>query len=632
MRSFTLLCFAILLCFPLAGQDTIRVVSKIDKVTVYREGAQVHRSARAAIPEGRTVLVFSGLPVKLVEQSLRVELASSEVTVVGVRYRRHYPALRVESPGVRENRDRLALLSRSERILQTELEIGRQEEEVLVANRDLGGSASGLSAEDLEQGVRYHRERIAAIRRERLLINERLTAVQGSIDSVNLVYARLTQDSLGSVSGEAIVEITADLPLRDTFSLRYVVAAAGWDPTYDLRVTDTREPLILQYRARVRQASGEDWERVKLTLSTGDPSQPIAAPTLEVWSLAPGLRPPGYTPRESYGLSETDVRSVSGRVTDEEGTPLVGATILIKGTRVGTVTDMDGAYRLNIPPGSRTFQVSYTGFDNQSVPIRGSRMDIRLQEATAQLDEVVVVGYGGSDLIARLAGRANGVGVRGTQQAAAPTVPVSLSRRPTTLEYAIDLPYTIQSGGTYRSVDIRQRRLDVTYHHTAVPKLDDRVFLSALLPAWDSLDLIGGEMSVTVDGSYLGTTTLDPAHTGDTLTIDLGPDPAVVIERAVSERFTRSGGLLGGKQNVWRGWRITARNTKPVPINLVVVDQIPVSIDGDIDVDAELPRAASYRAETGLLRWEVSLAPGAQWSDEFGYRVRYSTSGTVYLE
>ena len=125
---------------------------------------------------------------------------------------------------------------------------------------------------------------------------------------------------------------------------------------------------------------------------------------------------------------------------------------------------------------------------------------------------------------------------------------------------------------------------------------------------------------------------LDPAHTGDTLTIDLGPDPAVVIERDVSERFTRTGGLLGGKQNVWRGWRITARNTKTVPINLVVVDQIPVSIDGEIDVDAELPSAATYRAETGLLRWEVSLAPGAQWSDEFGYRVRYSTSGTVYLE
>ena len=632
MRSFTLLCFAILLCFPLTGQDTIRVDSKIDKVTVYREGAQVHRSARAAIPDGRTVLVFAGLPVKLVEQSLRVELASSEVTVVSVRFRRRYPTLRVESPGVRENRDRLALLSRSERILQTELEIGRQEEEVLVANRDLGGSASGLSAEDLEQGVRYHRERIAAIRRERLLINERLTAVKGSIDSVNLVYARLTQDSLGSVSGEAIVEITADLPLRESISLRYVVAAAGWDPTYDVRVTDTREPLILQYRARVRQASGEDWERVKLTLSTGDPSQPIAAPELEVWSLAPGLRPPVYMPQESYGLSETEVRIVSGTVTDEVGTPVVGATILIKGTSVGTVTDMDGAYRVNIPPGSRSFQVSYTGFVSQSVPIRGSRMDIRLQDDTSLLDEVVVVGYGGSDLVSRLAGRANGVGVRGTKQATAPTVPVSLSRRPTTLEYAIDLPYTIQSGGSYRSVDIRQRRLDAIFQHTAVPKLDERVFLSALLPAWDSLDLIGGEMSVTVDGSYLGTAMLNPAQTGDTLTIDLGPDPAVVIERDVSERFTRAGGLLGGKQNVWRGWRITARNTKTVPIHLVVVDQVPVSIDGDIDVDAELPRGASYRADSGLLRWEVSLGPGAQWSDEFGYRVRYSTSGTVYLE
>ena len=632
MRSFTLLCFAILLCLPLVSQDTISIDSKIDIVTVYREGAQVHRSALAAIPEGRTVLVFTDLPAKLVEQSIRVEFASSEVTVVGVRFRTRYPTLRAESSNVRENRERLAMFSRRERILQTELEIGRQEEEVLVANRDLGGSASGLSAEDLENGVRYHRERIAAIRRERLLLHERLTEVKGSIDSVNLIYARLTRDSLGSVSGEAIVEITADLPLRESISLRYVVAAAGWDPTYDVRVTDTREPLILQYRARVRQATGEDWERVKLTLSTGDPSQPIAAPSLETWALAPGLHPPGYTARESFGLKETDIRSVSGRITDEEGSPLIGATLHIEGTSIGTVTDRNGTYALDIPPGSRLINVSYVGFESQTIPVRGQRMDLTLQPAAALLNEVVVTGYGQDNLSSRLAGKLSGIAIRGFGAVATPTVPVTVPRRPTTLEYAIDLPYTIQSGGSFRSVDIKQQKLDVTYQHTAVPKLDERVFLSALLPAWDSLDLIGGQMSVTVDGSYLGTTVLDPAHTGDTLTIDLGPDPAVVIERDVSERFTRTGGLLGGKQNVWRGWRITARNTKTVPINLVVVDQIPVSIDGEIDVDAELPSAATYRAETGLLRWEVSLAPGAQWSDEFGYRVRYSTSGTVYLE
>ncbi len=83
---------------------------------------------------------------------------------------------------------------------------------------------------------------------------------------------------------------------------------------------------------------------------------------------------------------------VSGTVTDSGGEPLIGANILVKGTSVGTVTDFDGNYSLEVPEGASTFIVSYTGYSTQEIPITGGNMDIVLQEGL-NLSEVVVTGY-----------------------------------------------------------------------------------------------------------------------------------------------------------------------------------------------------------------------------------------------
>lgn len=89
-------------------------------------------------------------------------------------------------------------------------------------------------------------------------------------------------------------------------------------------------------------------------------------------------------------------RTVSGKVT-ESGTddPLVGATILAKGTTTGTVTDVDGNYSLNVPAGCTALQVSYTGFTAVEVSIGVSNvLNVSLSQGEMSMSELVVVGYG----------------------------------------------------------------------------------------------------------------------------------------------------------------------------------------------------------------------------------------------
>ncbi|NUQ25035.1 MAG: SusC/RagA family TonB-linked outer membrane protein [Saprospiraceae bacterium] len=87
-------------------------------------------------------------------------------------------------------------------------------------------------------------------------------------------------------------------------------------------------------------------------------------------------------------------RTISGTVTDEKGEPLIGASILVKGTTSGTVTDVDGKYSLQAPA-EGMLVVSYTGFTTKEVALGPSNaVDIALEESAEQLSEVVVTAIG----------------------------------------------------------------------------------------------------------------------------------------------------------------------------------------------------------------------------------------------
>lgn len=86
-------------------------------------------------------------------------------------------------------------------------------------------------------------------------------------------------------------------------------------------------------------------------------------------------------------------KNVTGIITDERGEPVIGANIIEKGTTNGTITDIDGKFSLEVSPKS-ILLVSYIGYNTQEVPVSGqSAVNIRIQEDTKALDEVVVVGY-----------------------------------------------------------------------------------------------------------------------------------------------------------------------------------------------------------------------------------------------
>jgi TonB-linked SusC/RagA family outer membrane protein len=104
-----------------------------------------------------------------------------------------------------------------------------------------------------------------------------------------------------------------------------------------------------------------------------------------------------HMPAKAEKTTSMEEFSVSGTVTSQsDGYPLIGATIQVKGeASTGTITDVNGAYAIDVPNSNDTLVVSYLGYLTQEVPVNGrSIIDIVLAENVSQLDEVVVVGYG----------------------------------------------------------------------------------------------------------------------------------------------------------------------------------------------------------------------------------------------
>ena len=105
------------------------------------------------------------------------------------------------------------------------------------------------------------------------------------------------------------------------------------------------------------------------------------------FAVADGLKQDAVTVTQQHNVK------ASGIVTDEAGEPLVGVSVLVKGTTLGSITDLKGRFSLDVPEGS-TFEISYIGYKTQIVKAERTPMNIVLKEDTQKLDEVVVVGFG----------------------------------------------------------------------------------------------------------------------------------------------------------------------------------------------------------------------------------------------
>lgn len=190
------------------------------------------------------------------------------------------------------------------------------------------------------------------------------------------------------------------------------------------------------------------------------------------------------------------------------------------------------------------------------------------------------------------------------------------------VEFKISIPYDIPSNGEAYEVEIQRSEINSDYSYYAAPSLETTAFLLSRLTDWSELNLLPGDANVFFQGSFVGASFLDPYSTDDTLDVSLGKDKNIIISREKLEEFCKSN-TFGGNKKTTRAYKIAVKNNKSIPVSIQVEDQVPISEQNDISVTVGEIIDGSLNEKTGIITWEINLAPGEIKEVSFSFEVKH---------
>ncbi|TNE55250.1 MAG: mucoidy inhibitor MuiA family protein [Bacteroidetes bacterium] len=543
-----------------AGEE-IQLKSKIDRVTVYMQGAQVYRKASFQVKPGVSQLIIEGISPLIDPKSLQVQ-GSGRVVIIDSKYDRYYPKPENNQSGqlplkIRKSiallQDSLEELDFELKQLHDEITIIKETANILKSNGAIQGKGKvNDSIPLLKDAVSYYAEKMNELTRKGNLLRRKKSKKeklregmrQRLTDLQNYQQSQFPKKDKGPIH-RLLITVSSKEYVTGKMEVSYLVSKAGWTPLYDLKSSAQDGKVHLTYKAQVYQNTGIDWDDVRLAVSTNNPYRNKTKPSLHPW----------YVDYQSIYMN--DLRN--GQPAMEGG---------LKPKRMEEDDREENLEVLNVRP-------------------KGVDMT-QATEFVQMVDQIIAA------------------------------------------EFKIDLPYTIQSNNTKHMVLVKQEELDAKYRYFTVPKIDPSVYLVAQITKLDELKLVPAKANIFFEGSYMGETYIDPTQMEDTLSLSLGKDPNILVKRSLIAKDSKDR-VIGSQRERTNAFEIEIRSMKSSTIELVVQDQIPVTLNKDINIEVLNKGKAKLNKQAGILQWELKLKAREHEKLNFGYKVKFDKNQQVAL-
>jgi uncharacterized protein (TIGR02231 family) len=256
----------------------------IGHVTVFLSGAEIEGDTRIEVPQGTSEIILTNVAGNLNAQSISVG-ADNNVVIQSVTPKNDYLGEKTLSPQARQIGDSIEFLKlKLQETLNKKATVDEQIS-VIRSNRATGGANSGLNVTELQKMLD-----LIALRMNNLL-NES-NSLQSSSDKtkkrITLLEQQYNQELQKGFQpgGQLLVKLYSPVPAATNLHVSYITPNASWTPVYDLKVAKINEPVQIVYKANVVQNTGISWDKVKLSLSTGNPNEGSNAPEMQAWFLS----------------------------------------------------------------------------------------------------------------------------------------------------------------------------------------------------------------------------------------------------------------------------------------------------------------------------------------------------------
>ncbi len=283
-KPFIALGFILLNCLTLVAQEhTINATPSIKQVTVFLNRAQIETLTPITIESGKTQIRLQNQTTFLDPQSIQVS-GKGDFTILSVEHETDYLKKENKPAKIAQMEDSISKYSVRIDFNNQINEILNKEEQLILANQNIKGTNTNLTAKELEAMADFFRERMEAIREEIIdnkILNNKYQVIVNSYNNQLREY----NQAVNQPSSTIIVTVSAKSAITGSLTTTYITSNAGWYPLYDIRAKDAKSPVQLAYKAQVLQNTGYDWSNVKVVLSTSNPSIGGEKPVLTSWFI-----------------------------------------------------------------------------------------------------------------------------------------------------------------------------------------------------------------------------------------------------------------------------------------------------------------------------------------------------------
>jgi len=593
--------FLLIAGFAVATEEPLKISSSLKTVTVYRNGAEMLHNASAQLTQGSTELIIEGISNTIDINSIQVNCPAA-VTLMGVEFSNNYMVAPADNQRIRQLKDSAEHITDEIEKIKVQVTTINELLDVLKTNKDIKGAQTGLSVAELIKLMDYYKSKSNELQEELKQQQEKQKKQRDLLIKINNQVAEEEKKNTKN-EGRISLQLSVAVSGKYDFVVSYITPNAYWTPYYDIRVDDIKSPLKVVYKSKISQTTGIDWKKVKLSLSTSTPNQWGNAPVLNTWFLA-YINPVTVLEQSLAGKAAgVKIRGINSMSNLDE------VVVVGYGANSNTDRTMEEKAPVYIVNGAEMTKQEFSKINTIAI----KKMEVLKADAATSL-------YGS---------RASGGAVIITLKEGLGDY-VTVSDNELNVTFDIDIPFDVPTNGKAQTAVLKEYAVDANYKFYAVPRLDKDAYLLADIAEWEKLNLVPGDANIIFEGTYVGKSFIDPNATLDTLNLTLGRDKRVVVKKEKLADYS-SVKFLGSNKLQKITYEITVKNNKKDAVEITLKDQYPLSTNKDIEAVLTEDSGASVNKETGVLSWQLKLAPGETRKIRFGYSVKYAKDRQVNL-
>ncbi|MGV3609756.1 MAG: DUF4140 domain-containing protein, partial [Fluviicola sp.] len=249
-----------LLLLPVFGwtQKETKADAAIQKVTVFKEGAQVEHSKELNLGTGKQVVIFQKMTDFMDPSSIQLK-CSQGATILSVRTRKNFDDKTIAETELSEKNDRKKALEKQERTLRDEYKVLLLDEQLLLKNNSLSSQQQAMKIAELKEASTFFHAKMSEINTRKSQLDSEIEAVVRKINTIEQEIN--TRKGLPVVNyTEVEVELDVEKAGKVTFDFTYITHKASWKPYYDMRSNGVGAPVLLEAKGLVTQSTGIDWK------------------------------------------------------------------------------------------------------------------------------------------------------------------------------------------------------------------------------------------------------------------------------------------------------------------------------------------------------------------------------------